>query len=142
MGGDTLFCDMYGAYEGINDKVRNALDGLRAVHDFTRTFDNKPASTEDFKAIVEKHITPAMDVHGNRRMDWFFNQYVYGTGIAQYDFKYQLQDAGSGKWKVSGTLTRSGVPDNWVDLLPLYLHTSKGAVRLGFITAHSAQETV
>lgn len=38
VGGDTLFCDMYSAYEGLDDDVRAALDGLRAVHDFTRTF--------------------------------------------------------------------------------------------------------
>ncbi len=38
VGGDTLFCDMYAAYEGLDDDVRAALDGLRAVHDFTRTF--------------------------------------------------------------------------------------------------------
>ena len=38
VGGDTLFCDMYAAYEGLDDDVRTALEGLRAVHDFTRTF--------------------------------------------------------------------------------------------------------
>jgi taurine dioxygenase len=38
LGGDTLFCDMYAAYEGLSDKIRSSLDGLRAVHDFTRTF--------------------------------------------------------------------------------------------------------
>jgi taurine dioxygenase len=38
VGGDTLFCDMYAAYEGLDDEVRASLEGLRAVHDFTRTF--------------------------------------------------------------------------------------------------------
>ena len=38
VGGDTLFCDMYAAYEGLSDRIRRSLDGLRAVHDFTRTF--------------------------------------------------------------------------------------------------------
>ena len=38
VGGDTLFCDMYAAYEGLDDDVRASLDGLRAVHDFTHTF--------------------------------------------------------------------------------------------------------
>ena len=114
---------------------------IAMMHDFTKTFDNKPASTEDFKAIVEKHMTPVMDVHGDRRMDWFFNQYVYGTGIPQYDFRYQVQDAGGGKWKVSGTVTRTGVPDNWVDILPLYIHQPKGAVRLGFLTTDKSTTT-
>jgi len=38
VGGDTLFCDMSAAYEGLDDDVRASLDGLRAVHDFTHTF--------------------------------------------------------------------------------------------------------
>ncbi len=38
VGGDTLFSDMYAAYEGLPDEVRTAVDGLRAVHDFTTTF--------------------------------------------------------------------------------------------------------
>jgi taurine dioxygenase len=38
VGGDTLFSDMYAAYEGLPDDVRTSLDGLRAVHDFTHTF--------------------------------------------------------------------------------------------------------
>ena len=38
IGGDTLFCDMYAAYEGLDESVRASLEGLRAVHDFTRTF--------------------------------------------------------------------------------------------------------
>jgi hypothetical protein len=33
-----------------------------------------PARAEDFKAMVEKHMTPEMDLEGNHRMDWFFNE--------------------------------------------------------------------
>jgi taurine dioxygenase len=38
VGGDTLFSDMYAAYEGLSDRIRASLEGLRAVHDFTHTF--------------------------------------------------------------------------------------------------------
>jgi hypothetical protein len=38
------------------------------MHDFVQTYSGKPASTEDFKAMVEKHMTPEMDLDGNRRM--------------------------------------------------------------------------
>ena len=111
------------------------------MQDFTKTFDNKAASTEDFKAIVEKHMTPAMDAQHNHTMDWLFNQYVYGTGIPQYDFRYQVQDAGGGKWKVSGKVTRTGVPDNWVDILPIYVHQPNRVFRLGFLTTDKSTTT-
>jgi taurine dioxygenase len=38
VGGDTLFADMYAAYDGLDDDLREQIDGLRAVHDFSRTF--------------------------------------------------------------------------------------------------------
>jgi hypothetical protein len=39
--------------------------------------------------------------------DWFFNQYVYGTGIPGYRFTYQVEDAGSGKWQVKGRIVQA-----------------------------------
>lgn len=111
------------------------------MHDFTQTYDNQAASTEDFKAIVDKHMTDAMDLESNHRMDWLFRQYVYGTGIPQYQFHYDVQDAGGGQFKISGTLSRSGVPDDWKDIVPVYLHRGSGAVRMGFINAIQPKTT-
>ena len=37
-GGDTLFCDMYSAYEGLDDELREQIDDLVAVHDYTQVF--------------------------------------------------------------------------------------------------------
>src|SRR5262249_9546205 len=41
------------------------------MHDFTKTYANRVASTEDFKAMLEKHMTPEMDIDQNHKMDWF-----------------------------------------------------------------------
>ena len=37
-GGDTLFSDMYAAYDSLDEKTKAEVDGLYAVHDFTQTF--------------------------------------------------------------------------------------------------------
>ncbi|MDP1738712.1 MAG: TauD/TfdA family dioxygenase [Caulobacter sp.] len=34
VGGDTLFADMYAAYDGLKDEVKARIDGAVAVHDF------------------------------------------------------------------------------------------------------------
>lgn len=34
VGGDTLFADMYAAYDGLTDEVKERIDGAVAVHDF------------------------------------------------------------------------------------------------------------
>jgi hypothetical protein len=105
------------------------------MKEFCQIYDTKSASTEDFKAIVEKHMSRAMDLDGNHKMDWFFNQYVYGIGIPQYDFRYSATPTPDGKFKISGTVTRGGVVETWKDMVPLYLHQGQGVIRAGFITA-------
>lgn len=37
-GGDTVFSDMYAAYEALPDDLREAADGLTAIHDFAKAF--------------------------------------------------------------------------------------------------------
>jgi len=37
-GGDTLFSDMYAAYDALDEATKAEVDGLSAVHDFTQTF--------------------------------------------------------------------------------------------------------
>lgn len=37
-GGDTLFSDMAAAYDGLDEKTRERIDGLVAVHDYVRAF--------------------------------------------------------------------------------------------------------
>jgi Peptidase family M1 domain len=112
------------------------------MQDYCKTFDNQSASTEDFKAIVEKHMTKSMDLDGNRKMDWFFNQYVYGSGMPQYTFHATVTPTADGKTTVSGQLTRTGVPDNWKDVLPLYAHMGDKIVRLGSIGATHPTEPI
>ncbi len=111
------------------------------MRDFCSTFHNQPASTEDFKVVAEKHMLPAMDLDGNGRLDWFFRQYVYGTGIPEYQFQYKVQETGGGKWRVAATVTPKKVPPGWKDLLRLYLHANDRAVRLGWIPASDKEQT-
>jgi taurine dioxygenase len=37
-GGDTLFADLAAAYAALSEPVRSLLDGLRATHDFQKSF--------------------------------------------------------------------------------------------------------
>lgn len=110
------------------------------MQDYCKTFDNKAASTEDFKAIVEKHMTKNMDLDGNHKMNWFFNQYVYGTGIPQYSFRAATEPTPDGKTHVKGEFTRTGVADNWKDSIPIYAHMGDKSMRLGTIGVTHATE--
>ena len=111
------------------------------MQDYCKTFDNKAASTEDFKAIVEKHMSRSMDADGNHKMDWFFNEYVYGMGEAQYNFHAALDYTADGKTHFKAELTRTGVPDTWKDVIPLYAHIGDKTVKMGNLTATHPTET-
>ncbi|MEO0722132.1 MAG: TauD/TfdA family dioxygenase [Pseudomonadota bacterium] len=41
-GGDTLFASMYSAYEALDDRMKDKLEGLRAVHSAKRIFGEGP----------------------------------------------------------------------------------------------------
>jgi len=112
------------------------------MQDYCKTFDNKAASTEDFRAIVEKHMTPSMDAGGNQKMDWFFDQYVYGMAEPQYTFRAALDYTADGKTHFKAELTRTGVPETWKDVVPLYAHMGDKTVKMGNIRATHATETV
>jgi hypothetical protein len=110
-------------------------DDFKAMmHDFVDTYRLKVATTEDFKAMVEKHMTPGMDLEHNHRMDWFFNEYVYGIDLPTYHFEGQVQP-NSDQVKISLKLTQSGVPQDFRMLVPIYIEFNDGrVVRLGAVT--------
>lgn len=103
------------------------------MRDFVKTNFNKGTTTEDFKAAVEKHITPKMDIDKNGRMDWFFDQWVYGKEVPAYKLEYKV-DSVSGKSVLSGKITQSGVSDDFAMVVPLYLDFGNGWVSAGSVT--------
>lgn len=110
------------------------------MQDYCKTFDNKAASTEDFKAVVERNMTRSMDLDNNHRMDWFFNGYVYGTLTPQYTFRASTEQTPDGKTHIKGQITRTGVPEDWKDAIPVYAHMGDKTVRLGMIGVRQSHQ--
>jgi Peptidase family M1 domain len=102
------------------------------MHDFTRTYTTRVASTEDFKAVLEKHMTRDMDLDGNNKMDWFFNDYVYGTDYPTYRFEHSFSVGSDGNIALDFKLTQSHVGSDFAMLVPIYVETQDHkVVRLG-----------
>ena len=53
-GGDTLFCDMHAASEGLDEETRSRIDGLVAVHDYAQAFGHQVREAEK-AAMREKY---------------------------------------------------------------------------------------
>lgn len=98
------------------------------MQDFVKTYGGKAATTEDFKAVVEKHIAPEMDLEGNHRLDWFFNEYVYGTRLPSYKLDSSFDTGADGDVVFSFSLTQSNVNDKFRMIVPIYLELPDGKV--------------
>ncbi len=101
------------------------------MQDFVNTYRGKSATTEDFKTIVEKHMTPEMDLEGNHKMDWFFNEYVYGTQLPTYQMNATFDTGADGDVVMSVKMTQSNVDDSFRMLVPIYLELPNGMFFLG-----------
>ena len=112
------------------NKDNNFID---MMHDFVASHRDKAASTESFKAIAEKHTTKAMDFEGNGRLDWFFDEWVYGTQIPKYHLEYQLSPGERGQTKLHMAITQSEVDEHFAMLVPVFGEFGKGMERLGQI---------
>jgi aminopeptidase N len=87
-----------------------------AMHDLMQSYRNQPATTEDFKAVMERNMPAALDVDHNHRLDWFFNAYVYGTEIPKYTVTSEFTED-----SVHFKVTQSGVSDDFTMLVPVYM---------------------
>lgn len=114
---------------------------IAMMKDFVKSHFNQNASTESFKRVVERHMTPLMDLDGNKRMDWFFNQWVYGTEVPKYRFEYSVTPESDGKFLLKFTLTQSGVSENFKMLVPIYLDVDGTMVRLGLASVEGNSTT-
>jgi hypothetical protein len=112
------------------------------MRDYCKTFNNQAASTDDFKTIVDKHMTRNMDADGNHKMDWFFDEYVYGTAVPQYAVHSTTSSTADGKTTLKMTVNRTGVPDSWKDVIPIYAHQGDKTTKLGTIMIRHATETI
>jgi hypothetical protein len=86
---------------------------FRMLRDFVSQYQGQSVSTEDFIHHAEKYMTPASDLEKNHKLDWFFDEWVYDTGIPAYSLKTDVRALPTGKFGIQGTITQSDVPTDF-----------------------------
>jgi hypothetical protein len=110
------------------------------LHTLVAKYSQKALSTEQLQREVEAVMTPKMDLEGGRSMEWFFQQYVHGTGIPHYKVEFTAHRTEKG-FQVRGKLHQRGVPRSFIAPVPLYVSSGVGhAVFLGNVVT-SGDET-
>jgi taurine dioxygenase len=64
-GGDTLFCDMYAAFDGLAPELQQRVLGLDAVHDFMRAFGRQvpPDRRAEMRETYPTVVHPVVPTH-------------------------------------------------------------------------------
>jgi hypothetical protein len=105
------------------------------MKDFYTKYQGQRASTEDFRAVVEKHV--GMD------MSWFFDQWVYGTAIPKYTYATKTEKQGDGSYKVTMRVKQEHVPAGFQMPIPLEVNFGDNKlVRLRIMVSKPEEEIV
>jgi hypothetical protein len=104
-------------------KTMNEDRFTETMRDFYHTYQGKRASTEDFRRVVEQHV--------GTDMGWFFDEWVYGSGIPSYRVTWRSSAAGNGQFKVQLHVDQDNVGDDFMMYVPVSLDLGGGqAARL------------
>ena len=104
------------------DPTTGKADGFfDMMTDFVNRYRNKSASTDDFRMVANEHFakSPIARMYHLNNLDWFFQEWVYGTELPSYEMQYQIQDQPDGKVLLTGTVKQENVPDKWFMVLPV-----------------------
>jgi len=104
-------------------------------------FRSKPISTFDLKKLAEKHV--------GKSLDWFFDDWVFGTGVPTFTLTFKI-DAAAGGFAITGDISQSGVPDAFELPVPLYaddrflgnVQVSNGSGEFRFVTRTRPQQVL
>ncbi len=123
---------------------------LRALRD---EYSIRPLSTADFRALAERFVVPQLNAEeGNkgRTLEWFFEQWVYGTGIPEIHVEAKLEaktkpgaapvpgritGAAPAPGRITGAATLREVEETWILPVPLFVQTARGEVFAGIALA-------
>ena len=88
------------------------------MRNFYETYRGKRATTLDFQRIVEKHV--------GRPMDWFFDEWIYGTAVPTYTFAWNVAPADGGKYTAHLRIKQTDAPATFAMYVPLRIKFAEG----------------
>jgi hypothetical protein len=88
------------------------------MRDYYETYRGKRATTLDFQRVVEKHV--------GRPMDWFFDEWVYGTSVPTYTFAWNAERADNGTFTAHLRIKQTDAPPSFAMYVPLQIRFAQG----------------
>ena len=107
---------------------------IATMQDFYTTYRGKRATTNDFQKVVERHV--------GQPMDWFFNEWVYGTAVPTYTFSWTTEPDSSGTGIAARLRVRQNdVPDAFAMYVPVLIKFDQGEALVRMLVRGPTSET-
>ena len=106
------------------------------LRDFVASYAGGLVETSDFQKVVNKHMSRDLDLEDNRKLDWFFDQWVYETGIPTYRLDSSLTTTKSGGVLLKGKIKQDNVSEYFMMPVEVFGHFGPNkVVRIGRVVA-------
>src|SRR6478609_2949409 len=93
------------------------------LKDFATQHREGTASTEEFWSLASQHFAraPIAAKFGLQNLDWFFKEWVYGTGLPTYQMTWETAAQSDGTLMLKGTVQQLNVDADFQMVLPLVM---------------------
>jgi hypothetical protein len=82
-------------------------------------------------------MTAESDLERNHKLDWFFDEWVYDTGIPTYHLETNFRRLASEECQVQGSIKQSNVPRDFEMLVPVVaIYAKDKRVTLGRVAVN------
>ena len=130
----------YGKGSWIMQMLRQRMGDERfysMLAEVARRYDGKALSTEDFRALAASFLPPKSQ---DPKLENFFEQWVYGTGIPTLKLTYAVKGAAP-NLRLVGTVTQSDVGDDFTAQAPVEIKVAGGRTITQWVTTGSTPAT-
>lgn len=117
----------------LNTRTMDESKFKALMRDFYETYRGKRASTQDFQQTVERHF--------GQPMDWFFNEWVYGTAVPTYTFSWNAESDSTGKPALRVRIRQNDVPPGFAMYVPVLIKFDEGEAMIRVLVREATTET-
>ncbi len=105
--------------------------------DMIKRYDGKEITTEAFRLLAAQYLPPKSD---DPKLEAFFEQWVYGTGIPTLSLKYSLKGKAPAL-RLVGTLSQTDVDDDFSAVAPIEIQVARGRTITEWVRSSSTPVT-
>jgi aminopeptidase N len=98
---------------------------LAMLAELRKRYEWKTLDTEQFRALCAEFVPPKSD---DPKLEKFFDAWVYGTGVPELKLAYSVKGK-PGAYKLTGTVTQTGVPDDFTVRVPIEIQSARGPAK-------------